>query len=435
MTLDYATPAPRRFLTVDGRLVVILMVAAALRLAWVAQLPADDSSLSRLPDQREYLELGANLGDGRGLFFVDPRFADTVYAYRTPGYPLLVALCGAEVRLIRVVQALIDTSSVLAVFLLARRWLSRGLALFCAVLIAVNPFLIYFCGLILTESLFASMLAWGMVLLVMRRRADLRMPPRWGLAWGFGAVLLAASVLVRPSAIALPLLLGVTAAFVNRDYRLPYDWRWSPPVATLCLAVTVLALLPWAWRNSRVVGAWLWSTTNTGITLYDGLNPDATGASDQRFVRSMPQLRSMNETQRSEYLGDLAWRFVRRQPLRAVELAGMKIARLWSPIPLSSDYGTDRRLVAIALAYMVPLYALIVLGLWLAPASRSIKMYLLAPAIYFTIAHAITIGSLRYRVPSDLPMAVIAGLGAGALLARKQQAEAPGTATATGTET
>jgi len=150
------------------------------------------------------------------------------------------------------------------------------------------------------------------------------------------------------------------------------------------------------------------TTTNSGVTLYDGLNPDATGASDQSFLRSMPQLRRMNERARSEYLSDLAWQYAKEHPARVVELAGRKIARTWSPVPLSDDYG-NRGNVIIASVYMLPFLLLVVIGLWRGSLPASAKVFLLLPAIYFTIAHAVSVGSLRYRVPADVPMAVVAG--------------------------
>jgi 4-amino-4-deoxy-L-arabinose transferase-like glycosyltransferase len=425
VALDYATRKTGGAWTMDGRILVLLLVGAALRLAWTAQAPKDQAAIDRLPDQREYLTLGESLLQGNGLVLGDLRFEDTAVAYRMPGYPLLVAACGADVRAIRVAQSLIDTSTILAVYLLARRWLEPGPAILAPVLVALNPFLIYFCSLVLSETLFAAMLIWGMTLLVMRRQADLRPTPRWGIAWWCGAILLALSVMVRPSAIALPVVLGIAAAFVNRHWRLPYDWKWCPPVACLMILLTAVALLPWAWRNHHhpALKQWIWTTTNSGISLYDGLNPDATGASDQSFIKNMPQLRSLNEVGRSKYLGDLAWRFVREHPDRAIQLAVIKLARTWSPVPLSSEY-QNKRLMVISLAYMVPLYLLVLLGLWQGEASRSIKVYLLAPAIYFSIAHMASVGSLRYRIPADLPMTVIAAMGAGALRNRPVKAPA-----------
>jgi len=411
MTLDYAPGRTTPIRRIDPWVAGIVLTALLLRLGWVIRLPADQAFVQRLPDQLEYLELGRNLRAGQGLHFVDTRFSDVVYAYRMPLYPVLIAACGGQVQLVRIVQCFIDASGVLAVYLLGRRLGSRSVGLYAAAILTVNPFLIYFCGLILSETLFAAMLIWGMLLLLISQPGDSRSFLRALLAWCGGMLMLALSVLVRPSALLLPTILCVAAAFVNRHGRQPYDWRWLPPVGSFALLLTGLVLLPWAWRNRLVLDTWVWTTTNSGITLYDGLNPDATGASDQRFIRNMPQLKTMDEVGRSRYLTDLAIQFVREHPRRAIELAGIKIARLWSPIPLSSQFGNDWRMLAVAAGYMVPMYLLTLLGLWLSPVPRSAKLLLLLPAAYFTMAHALTIGSLRYRLPADVPMAILAGAG------------------------
>jgi hypothetical protein len=144
---------------------MLLTGALLVRVGWVLRLSTDEATLRVLPDQVEYLDLGRNLLQKRSLEFYDQRFEQTVKAYRTPGYPVLIAMCGANVRAVRLAQALLDTSTVLAAYLLARRWLPPRACLFAAFLVAINPFLIYFTGLILTETLFIAMLAWGMALL------------------------------------------------------------------------------------------------------------------------------------------------------------------------------------------------------------------------------------------------------------------------------
>src|SRR3954469_4928421 len=147
----------------------LLLIALALRLGWGMSRDSSDEAVGRsLPDQREYLELGRNLLHGRGLVMSDPRLGVEVKAFRTPGYPLLVAASGGNIRAIRIVQSLFDTSTVLAIYLLARRWLSERQSLFAAALVAFNPFLVFFSALILSETLFIALLAWGLALLVRR---------------------------------------------------------------------------------------------------------------------------------------------------------------------------------------------------------------------------------------------------------------------------
>ena len=391
---------------------LILLIALLLRVGWAVSRPVDDAAVDQLPDQREYLEIARSFLRGEGLSFADPRFVQTVYAYRTPGYPLFLAACGANVRVARVGQCLLDTSTILAAYLLARRWLNRGPSLFAAALVALNPFLVYFCGLLLTETLFTALLAWGMVLLLSRRTVP----------WLFGGAILALSVLVRPGALAMPIMLGVLAAVVNRRSEGPYHRRWPLPVATTMLLLTLLALLPWAVRNHRVVGRWVWTSTNAGITSYDGFNPDATGGSDQSFVRTMPQLRNMNETERNDYLASLASQYLRQNPRRSLDLAGAKVARTWSPRPLSSEFSRPEY-VAAALGYSVPFDVLVLIGLFAGRLPRAAKVFLVAPAVYLTLGAAMSVGSLRYRVPAEVPLAMLAAGSLGWLAAQMARSD------------
>jgi hypothetical protein len=244
-------------------------------------------------------------------------------------------------------------------------------------------------------------------------------------------VVLALSALVRPSALFLPVLLGVGAVWMNRPGGAAYQSsagaaeprRWKLPVVSTMLLLTALVLLPWAYRNHRVLGRWIWTTTNGGITLYDGFNPTATGASDQSFLRDMTWLHypNQNEVGRSIYLSNLARQWVIENPEKALWLGVVKIGRTWSPMPLSKEYGGQLRYVLVGLFYSLPLDVLIIVGLMSAPAgarlTRSAKVFLLLPALYFTAVHALSVGSLRYRVPVEPPMAVVAAVGLAGLVA------------------
>lgn len=377
-------------------LAVLLLAALSVRLIWGHLQPADAETLNRLPDQREYLELGRHLLEDRELYLLDPRFeSQPVFAYRTPGYPAFVALCGASVPMIRVAQAMLDTTTVLAAYLLARRWLSPQTSLLAASFVAINPFLIYFQALVLSETLFTALLAWSLVLLVRR--------------WTWACfVVLTAAVLVRPSALFLPVLIALASGTVNRSRYGPYQLTAALRTVLLAAALLTLALLPWAWRNHRLLGAWVWTTTNGGITRYDGFNPQATGASDQSFVARLPQLQEMGEVERNQYLSHQAADYQWRHPLDTARLALTKIARTWSLIPLSREYGSQWIYVTTGLLFTVPFDLLIIIGLLGRRLPASAKLLLLLPALYLTAIHAFSVGSLRYRIPAEPPLAVLA---------------------------
>lgn len=389
-------------------ILLLLAIALIIRLAWVLHLPSDKSVLWQLPDQVEYYKIAQNLLIGKGFHFWDERFDGDVHAFRMPGYPLFVAACGGKVVIVRVVQAVLDASTVLAAYLLARKWMGHRAAMLAGVLVAVNPFLIYFSGLMLSETVFVAMLAWGMYLLVCSGRrlggssAEAAEDGGRYKVW-VGLLLLVLSVHIRPSALLLPVLLAI--AFWR-------NWRWP----LISAAMTVLVLLPWASRNQRLLGEWVWTTTNSGFTLYDGFNPAANGASNQKFIAQMPELKEMSEVQRSKYLSAKAQKYIATDSSSVVRLTLKKLARTWSPIPLSEQFGSRKLYRLVGGGYATVLFGLAIFGLFRAELSKNVKLFLLAPAMYFTIIHAMSVGSLRYRLPAEVPLAVLAG---GALIMRQ----------------
>jgi hypothetical protein len=238
------------------------------------------------------------------------------------------------------------------------------------------------------------MLAWSMYLLVRQKRPIA------------GVLVFALSTLVRPSALGLVLLLPAAVAW-------PQGWRAVARNSALAVTAILLVLFPWAYRNAHhpQVRDWIWTTTNAGITTYDGFHDRATGASDQKpFLAEMrTPLSRMDEVERDRFLSQQAHEWIRSHPARSLQLMGNKIARTWSPVPLSSEYGGNRLYVLVGLCYALPLDILVLLGLWKGALPKTAKVLLLLPAIYFTGIHAASVGSLRYRIPFEPPMAVIVG--------------------------
>ncbi len=386
----------------------MLLLALGLRLGWGLSRPSAIDE--RLPDQREYLQLAENLLRHGQLVMDHDRFGP-VRAYRMPGYPLFLALCGASATAARMAQAVIDASVVLAVYLVARRWLSAPTALLASLATALNPFQIYFAALILSETLFTAMLAWGTALLAWRP----------GFLWG--GIVLALAVHVRPSAVFLPLAMGYCAVFATHSAEMRRRRGWLRlPVGAGMLLLTAAALTPWWLRNLNVLESWVWLTTNGGITRYDGFNPDATGASDQSFLDTAvaAPAYSLNELARDRYFADLASSYIREtwqdDPARLLKLTLAKLARTWSPMPLSAEFGGRALYRWIALSWCVPLFALALVGLCRRELPRPARALLVAPALYFTVIHAMSVGSLRYRVPAEPLLSVLAAAGATAIL-------------------
>jgi 4-amino-4-deoxy-L-arabinose transferase-like glycosyltransferase len=327
-----------------------------------------------------------------------------------PGYPAVVAICGGHIFWVRLLQCLLDTGTILAVYLLAASpaLVHRPLgqtrvicALIAALLIAVNPFYIYFSGLILSETIFSSLTIWGMLLLARRRLLP-------------ATVVLVAACFVRPAMIFMaPILTGV--AVVNhrpgRPYLLLPEIGRGIAAAMFVMAVMLAALFPWAWRNHHRFGSWVWTTTNGGVTLYDGFNPAATGASDQRFLAKIPGVCSMRELERSRFLSRSATVWAGHHLGELPMLSIRKVDRTWSPVPLSAEFGRPVYRVVSA-AYAIPFDLLVLFGLFSKRLTGAAKLLVVTPAILITVLGILSVGSIRYRMPAEAPLAVLAAAGA-----------------------
>lgn len=384
---------------------LLLLLALGVRLGWSLSRPSDPATLTNLPDQVEYLSLARSLLDGQGLSMVDPRFNDRVFAFRMPGYPLFCAAAGGDLRIIRIVQAFLDASTVLATLWLARQWLSPWLSYLAAAFIAFDPIHVYFTSLILSETLFVCCLTWGVALLVHGRSPLAR--GKGAATWWAGVLILIASIYVRPSALLWPMLIA-GAAVVHEHTTTSFKAGRRMPVLTLVALLTAIALLPWVIRNRATLGAWIITTTNDGFTLFDSWNRDATGPSDQTTIQNYPLVKGLPEVQRSRYLRAIAVAAAQDDPWRIVHKIPANLARLWTPWPLSNEFGSKRHYILAAACHALPLFALALVGLFRSGLGLGARFLLLTPILLVTIAHGLTIGSLRYRMPIHPELAILA---------------------------
>jgi hypothetical protein len=76
------------------------------------------------------------------------------------------------------------------------------------------------------------------------------------------------------------------------------------------------------------------------------------------------------------------------------------------------------------LAYSIPFDLLVILGLFYDLRLRkTVKLLLLSPAVYLTVAAAASVGSLRYRIPAEVPMSVLAAAGLTTLFSKIRDPE------------
>jgi 4-amino-4-deoxy-L-arabinose transferase-like glycosyltransferase len=372
---------------------LIFAAALLLRLAWVLTCWTANGPSLEFDDERLHWDLARNLIQHGEMVSSDGR-----YAARMPAYPLFLSVFAgfgdAGILLARLAQAGLGAASAAMAYWLARAALGRAGGLLAGLLVAFDPYAIFFANLLLTEVPF-TLLLLGLTACAWRLAAVAR--PAWG-AFAGVAVLGPTAIMLRPPAAGWLFLLWALL-LVMRGFS-----RRAVVQTAAFTGILVVLMLPWGLRNQAALGAWAWLSTNGGVTLYDALGPQANGSSNQTFIHELPELSDLDEVARDRLLRERAWDELRRDPGRAWRLAGVKFLRTWSLVPNVADYREGAVALASA-AYTLLVLILAGVGLlrclarWARPTTIAYHALLWLPVVYFTLVHCLFIGSLRYRVP------------------------------------
>jgi hypothetical protein len=184
-------------------------------------------------------------------------------------------------------------------------------------------------------------------------------------------------------------------------------------------AILGLSLVPWAARNARLTGEWKFLTYRAGISLYDGVGPDADGSSNLGSVKAAPAVAGMNEIQWNRHFLDESWRAIQANPWRVARLALIKLERTWNPFPNVREY-QSRAARLVSAGWAIPTFALALGGAIALPILHGrrglhITLILLLPAIYLSVLHSFFVGSVRYRLGAIPMFAVLAAYALSAL--------------------
>ena len=395
-------------------LLVLLVVAFVLRLGaafwWESRI--EPGTHFAWGDSYSYWILAEKIARGEPYEFGP----GPARIFRTPGYPLVLSVLFAfsdepAVVWARVLGCLLGTATVGGVLWLTRCLFSERASIIAGLLAAFYPGAIGMSVFVLSEAPFCplmlgQLLAW----IAAYKNSDTRRIAAGALLAG---VLAGLATLVRPSWLLFtPFAWGLGIALAGHRRR-------QLLIGTAMAAGLVVAMLPWWVRNYGITGKLTLTTTQFGVSLYDGLNPNATGASDMRFVAHfVDEQRQADATAGNTPLGifevrlddrirDAAVTWAREHPGQALQLAAIKVARIWSPWPNALQFQSWRFRVLILAGYL----PLIVLAIWGAIrfCRQDWSLSLCGmPAIYFTCLHAVFIGSIRYRQPPMLALIVLA---------------------------
>ena len=439
------------------QIVLLLAIAFTIRLAagWVWQSRLDGRFA--FGDSESYWQLARAVAEGRPYVYG----VQNAQVFRTPGYPILLApifrITDDELTallLARAEAALFGTLAVLGVWWVASLLFDRRTALLAMMIAVVYPGGIAMSVLVLSEAPFCPimLLQLGLCILAWKSATGLGQVANLsyvgrGTAWAFTAGLAGgAATLMRPDwllftpAAAVVLIvfpnrkLGATAglsssarksrlantagqASSGTQFRQPLKQHVA--VAFCMILGLIVAMAPWWMRNARVTGRFVPTTLQVGASLYDGLNPQATGASEMSFVdRFIAEERAESgvspdevsirfEERLDRRMRDESVSWARENPGETLRLAGEKFLRMWNFWPNEERMAAWPVRLGLFLAY-TPLLIFAIMG-----AVRTIRRgwpYIICwlPAAYLTSLHLVFVSSIRYRMPVMLALLPLA---------------------------
>jgi 4-amino-4-deoxy-L-arabinose transferase-like glycosyltransferase len=393
------------------RFVAALTIQWRLDHVWKRQFLLDG-------DARGYMMLAERIAKGESYeIYTPPR-----QVLRMPGFPAFLALVmtvwSRDMLPLRFALCGVGTIACGLVYWLGRDVVNAETGLTAAALTAVSPVMVGFAPLILSETMFAATLVASLIPLArlfQRHFAASRdaAPVSGNCAALAAGVLIGVACYVRPSwLLAAPMYAALLVAVSGQRGRALLH-------GALLLVGLFVCLLPWGIRNQRVTGHFVLTTLWAGPSLYDGLHREATGESDMAFFDRDNLMSRMSEYDVNRHYNEAAWQFVRENPGRAIELGFIKLWRFWKPWPGAAEFDHWSAKVAVAI-WFIPLVIFSGYGAYLLRRNWPALLLCAGPILYFSALHTVFVSSLRYRLPAEYPLAVIAAAGVLACLSRRR---------------
>jgi Tfp pilus assembly protein PilF/4-amino-4-deoxy-L-arabinose transferase-like glycosyltransferase len=406
-----------------GRPWLALAGAAALalvvRLAYLAELRGAPLLSGLMGDSRQYDAWAQQIAGGQ--------WVGTEVFYQAPLYPYSLAvvfsIAGHNLGLVRLVQAILGAVSCALLGLAGRRLFSDRVGAVAALLLAVCPSAIFFDGLIQKSSLDIFLVTLMLALLA---EFCARRHWKWLAALG---IVTAALVLNRENARIVYPVIAAWLWFGFRDVPARARVRWAAVFAVASL----LVLLPVGFRNYRIGGEFLVSTSQLGPNFYIGNNPHASGSyeplmpgrgdavyerEDATRLASEAVGRPLTAGEVSDYWLGQSLAYIRSQPFHWLALLGKKalltINAAGFPDTESIDAYADysrilRMLLWLNLGVMLPLAAF---GAWVHRADwrRLFVLYGLAAGLALSVAMFYVLDRYRHPVVPIVLLFAAAGL-------------------------
>lgn len=328
-------------------------------------------------------------------------------AYLMPGLPLFLAahysLFGYHFLPPRLSLVLIASLLPVAAYFMARHCAGEQAGRLAGIIMAIWPPAIsfyYSSSEVLTEPLYATLIAFAVLLLLSASEAKFRY-------FSASGALLGLATLLRAETILLPLVL--LPWFAGRFARK----RDAVTGFAIFFGSMLLLLAPWTARNIVTMHAFIPLSTHTNV-LFHGNNPLARGSWNARFsfegpetsefLHRHPGFFSLSEVEKSRIYTREAVNFAVANPAHFLWLVGRKALLFFSPFTLQPK--RDRFVYNFAVVAVLPFAALAFFRSW-----RDSSVWLLRlPVLHILMVSLVVFSDDRFRAPFEIFFAILACL-------------------------
>ena len=374
-------------------LIAILVTAFALRVLAAAIVP-DQSVL--LGDAVAYREVGKSLwatGQMNALYFM-PLYPALVAVFG-PGWPQLLIDIALSTVLVWLIYELTD-----AIFA------SKRAAILAAAVAAVYPYFIFYSIVGLTETLF-------MVLLLAAYLCWYRN------AYIAASVFSVLGILTRPVLDPLAPLLLLYFAIAIRGLSI----KAAAKYLAIYVGIYCVLMAPWWLHNYKAYQTFVRLNLGSGVALLSGNSPsNQTGGIDNNLEATMAPFGEIADpVARDKAMQRAALNYIKEDPERFLIQAAKRFQRFWSPWPQTEEYSRPLyKLISFCSFIPVLLLALVFVVLYGRTYFLRIAPLLLF-IVYLNSLHLVFPASLRYRLPVEPFLIILAAAGAVHLVDRWSQ--------------
>ncbi len=355
-------------------LYIAILIGIALRIIWIFSFDNQPFSDAAWFNQAA-IEIAQN-----GQYAINGEKT----AYRPIGYPSIISAIYMVLdyyllymKLFNLLLFILITFFIVKIY---RELINKISIITGILLLSILPSSIAFTGLSLSEPLFTVLMLVSLLLFSKEKHV------LTGISVGLMS-------LVRP--VLLPFF--VLYPLFRKQYK----------QAFIILAMSIVVIMPWAIRNYRVFGEFVPVSTNSGVNLYIGNNPEATGA-----YMEPPELDIENEALASKKYQHMAIEYTLRNPLQILRMIPRKLFYLFIKDNVGIDW-TDAGMEStkgqgiLHLLSFVIYYPILFMGLWGLFRGRKGNEFWFF--IYFVALYMVFFGADRFDYPLMPILAMYAG--------------------------